>query len=1028
MDYIYNIGKYEVTAAQYTAFLNAVADTDTYGLYSTNMWSNEDGCRIQRTGSAGNYEYTVAADWADRPVNYVSWGDAARFANWLHNGEPTGLQDLTTTEDGAYFLNGATTDVALMAVNREPDWIWAVTSEDEWYKAAYHKNDGVTGNYFDYPTSSDSTPGRSMNEATNPGNNANYYHPDYGLLIGSPYYRTEVGEFELSQSPYGTFDQGGNIWEWNEGIVTEDSTTYRNIRSGSYNNSAEYMQAEYRDSRCLPTLENYYWGFRVASVPAVTINGAHTVTLNWSQVIEGINFGNYAEIDFGDAPDPAYPTLAINQGVGHLIVADAPLLGSLLDVDPNGQPDPGGFGDDNDGTDDEDGVSFDSPLFVRQSTAGTGTVTVNAPRGGKLDAWIDFNQDGVWSHPTEHIFGGTSQTLVAGSQTLDFAIPAGALDGATFARFRISTAGSLPPTGIAPDGEVEDHRITFTLVDEEPPTPPSITGLSDDTGESGSDEVTSDTTPTFHWTASTDTGGSGLAGYWWSLDDPTPESGGTFVPATTLSATATVTANGLHTFHVRAADAAGNFSSVSSLPFTTDTVSPAVVNVVEILPDPRNTAVSTVDVQMSELVDLGTFTYADVSLMRDGSPVMLDGSVALALLSGTTYRISGLSAFTASEGTYVLTVSAAAISDHAGNTGAGLASDQWTTDTTPPAVANVWVRGDAWTTIFLTYLETSGVGDDTYGYAVPVGSADQLKTLPWFGIDTISVQFSEDVNVVEGGLALYGVTVPQYAFAAASFSYDATSYVASWRLNQTIDEPDKLLIDLNGETGGMTDKTGNLLDGEWIDGTSTYPSGNNTAGGDFLFRFNVVVGDADRNTRTLTSDVTPIKQNLGKRTGQAGYSIFFDINGDSRILTSDVTRIKQHLGDRLPLGEPVVPQEGLALTLGSLEATGKSRSVQATYPVETTISSALRVDPAAANTQPTRPEKSRQASEALFAELGSAQARDISSTTDRLTMDAKTLFEIAQTLSRSNNTGNGKTRAACLAEQVWADLARGFLR
>ncbi|MHC4066385.1 MAG: SUMF1/EgtB/PvdO family nonheme iron enzyme, partial [Planctomycetota bacterium] len=102
--YIYNIGKYEVTAGQYCEFLNAVADTDTYGLYNTDMWSDTYGCKIQRSGSSPNYTYSVAPDWADRPVNYVSWGDAARFANWLHNGQPTGPQDLTTTEDGSYFL------------------------------------------------------------------------------------------------------------------------------------------------------------------------------------------------------------------------------------------------------------------------------------------------------------------------------------------------------------------------------------------------------------------------------------------------------------------------------------------------------------------------------------------------------------------------------------------------------------------------------------------------------------------------------------------------------------------------------------------------------------------------------------------------------------------------------------------------------------------------------------------------------------------------------------------------------------
>ena len=94
VNYAYNIGKFEVTAAQYKDFLNAVAKTDTYGLYNANMnpvvssW----GCNIRRSGSAGNLSYSVAADWANRPVNYVSYWNACRFANWMHNGQPTGLQ------------------------------------------------------------------------------------------------------------------------------------------------------------------------------------------------------------------------------------------------------------------------------------------------------------------------------------------------------------------------------------------------------------------------------------------------------------------------------------------------------------------------------------------------------------------------------------------------------------------------------------------------------------------------------------------------------------------------------------------------------------------------------------------------------------------------------------------------------------------------------------------------------------------------------------------------------------------------
>ncbi len=158
VDYVYNIGEHGVTAVQYAEFLNAVAAMDTYGLYNTNMLSSSSRCKIERSGSSPNYTYSVAGDWADRPVNYVSWGDAARFANWLHNDQPTGVQGLSTTEDGAYFLDGATSNEELLAVTREVDWNWAITSEDEWYMAAYHQNDGVTGNHFDYPTSSDSVP------------------------------------------------------------------------------------------------------------------------------------------------------------------------------------------------------------------------------------------------------------------------------------------------------------------------------------------------------------------------------------------------------------------------------------------------------------------------------------------------------------------------------------------------------------------------------------------------------------------------------------------------------------------------------------------------------------------------------------------------------------------------------------------------------------------------------------------------------------------------------------------------------
>jgi len=263
VDYPFNIGKYEVTAGQYCEFLNAVAKTDTYGLYNTNMWSNTYGCKIQRSGSPGSYAYNAALDWANRPVNWVSYWDACRFANWLHNNQPIGVQDAGTTETGAYTLNGYNGNDG-MTIQRNNNWKWAMSSEDEWYKAAYHKNDGVTGNYFDYPTSSNSMPGNQLIDP-DPGNNATYNSDGNNYTIGSPYYRTEAGAHENSDSPYGTFDQGGNICEWNEDMAFPDRP-YRGLRGGSFYSLGNEMHASIRFSS-YPTLEESYFGFRVVQVP-----------------------------------------------------------------------------------------------------------------------------------------------------------------------------------------------------------------------------------------------------------------------------------------------------------------------------------------------------------------------------------------------------------------------------------------------------------------------------------------------------------------------------------------------------------------------------------------------------------------------------------------------------------------------------------------------------------------------------------------------------------------------------------------
>jgi len=166
--------------------------------------------------------------------------------------------------------------------------------------------------------------------------------------------------------------------------------------------------------------------------------------------------------DFGDAPAP-YPTTRLQNGARHTI--GSLFLGSTVDAEPDGQPSDNADGDDTDGNDDEDGGVVVASILTTAGTATTSSLAVTASNAaianglGKLDAWIDFNQDGDWDDADEQIFDTTD--LAAGLNLLQFTVPAGAASGVTAARFRVSPAGGLAPTGEATDGEVEDYLLTI---------------------------------------------------------------------------------------------------------------------------------------------------------------------------------------------------------------------------------------------------------------------------------------------------------------------------------------------------------------------------------------------------------------------------------------------------------------------------------------------------------------------------------------------------------------------------------------
>lgn len=244
----YRIAETEVTNAQYVEFLNAVAASDPNGLYNPLMANAGSGFGgINRSGSAGSYSYAAAPGSEDLPVNHVSFYDALRFANWMHNGQLSGAQDATTTEDGAYTFTG-TTSVG----GRNAGASIFLPTENEWYKAAYY--DVGSASYFDFPAGSDATttcaaPGATPNTA------------NCGNVVGD---LTDVGSYTGSLGPNGTLDQGGNVWEWLE--TTYVSGAFHAQRGGSFDFVAADLGAGVQRLGT-PTDQVEFVGFRVAMVP-----------------------------------------------------------------------------------------------------------------------------------------------------------------------------------------------------------------------------------------------------------------------------------------------------------------------------------------------------------------------------------------------------------------------------------------------------------------------------------------------------------------------------------------------------------------------------------------------------------------------------------------------------------------------------------------------------------------------------------------------------------------------------------------
>ena len=172
-----------------------------------------------------------------------------------------------------------------------------------------------------------------------------------------------------------------------------------------------------------------------------------------------LSTGLFAQgIDWGDAPDPSYPTLGANNGAHHVILPGM-FLGTYVDAENDGQINIGmARGDDLNAQDDADGIIFNNWLLPGQPC----NITVMASMPGVLNAWLDFNADGDWLDAGEQIF--TDAQLLPGNNYLVLNIPATIPSGLpTYARFRFSSIAGLSFTGMAPDGEVEDYQVMLDL-------------------------------------------------------------------------------------------------------------------------------------------------------------------------------------------------------------------------------------------------------------------------------------------------------------------------------------------------------------------------------------------------------------------------------------------------------------------------------------------------------------------------------------------------------------------------------------
>jgi len=310
-------------------------------------------------------------------------------------------------------------------------------------------------------------------------------------LIGGPWLGGPAdapdGEFDGQPDPYALGDDGdGNDDENGVAIpavsIVGLSTSFGFTVSGAAGLAYVEMWVDWDGNGSWLDAGEYYAGWFpngpasiAMTVPLNAVRGQTFARFRISSAGVGTPYGpaqdgeveDHALIieerfDFGDAPDPRYPTLLASGGACHIAVG--PWLGDASDapdIETDGQPAPNALGDDGDGNDDENGVVFPGTLVAGTVTNVAFYVT-NAVGLACVELWIDWNANGSWLDPGDACVAGWCGN---GWNVAPVSVPAAVAWGISFARVRISSAGTGSPIGLAYDGEVEDYAVLLAGLD-----------------------------------------------------------------------------------------------------------------------------------------------------------------------------------------------------------------------------------------------------------------------------------------------------------------------------------------------------------------------------------------------------------------------------------------------------------------------------------------------------------------------------------------------------------------------------------